>query len=376
MDAPQDHDRKLLERGGVAAAVIRNKERVLSLFCERAQASLDSAKDVSHPVLIDTLPGFITRLALALAPDSDKEFASQYSNIAHQHGNERARFAGYSLQEVIKEYQFMREIFVAVLSEKAAPTSAEWAIVHRSVDEAIAEAVTAFVKVQDEIRQLFTATLTHDFRGPLSNAWNYVELMRRTTEPSSREQHAQRAINNLRRIERMISELLDVSRRNAGEKMTLDPEEGEVGRLAKEVLEEFSTRAAGRLVLSIDRPINVFWSLKRMSQALHNLVENAIKYGRADQPITVRAVETHDRVQLSVHNVGDPIPPEELATLFQPYRRAAAASLSGKAGWGLGLALVEAIAEAHNGAVAVESSAQDGTTFTIDAMRDLRVAKR
>ena len=127
MDVPQDHDKQLLERGGVAAVVIRNKERLLELFCQRAQATLDGAKGVSHPVLIDTLPAFITRLALALSPDNGTEFASQYSNIARQHGNERARFAGYTLQEVIKEYQFMREIFVAVLREETMPTDAEWA---------------------------------------------------------------------------------------------------------------------------------------------------------------------------------------------------------------------------------------------------------
>jgi signal transduction histidine kinase len=244
--------------------------------------------------------------------------------------------------------------------------------VHRSVDEGIADAVTAFVQVHDGLREFFTATLTHDFRGPLSNAWNYVELMRRTRDEPQREQFAARAANNLRQIDRMVAELLDVGRRNAGEKMALDPQESEAGRLVKEVLDEFETRAAGRLVLSMDRPINVYWGAKRMGQAIHNLVENALKYGRADTPITVRVLETHDRVHVSVHNLGDPIPPGEQETLFQPYQRAAAASRSGKSGWGLGLALVEAIAEAHYGAVGVESTAEDGTTFTLDVVRDLR----
>jgi signal transduction histidine kinase len=375
MDVPQDHDGKLLEAGGTPAVIIRNKEKILERFCARAQSSLPGARRVSHPVLIDTLPGFITRLALALAPDSGKEFASQYTNMAQQHGNERARFSGYTLGEMVKEYQFIREILVDVVRAEGSPSDAEWGIVHRSVDEGIADAVTAFVRVHDGIRDFFTATLTHDFRGPLSNAWNYVELMRRTSDEPQREQFAARAANNLRRIDRMVAELLDVSRRNAGEKMSLDPEEGEAGKIVREVVDEFETRAAGRLVLSMDRPIEVYWDAKRMIQAIHNLVENALKYGRADTPITVRVLETHDRVHVSVHNFGEPIPPTEHATLFQPYQRAAAASRSGKTGWGLGLALVEAIAEAHNGAVGVESTAEDGTTFTLDVMRDLRAAK-
>lgn len=374
MDAPQDHDRTLLEHGGTPAAVIRNKEKLLHLFCERAQSDLEGARNVAHPIIIDTLPHFITRLALALAPGSGMEFASQYSNIALQHGNERARFTGYTLTEIIKEYQFIREILVEVLRAEANPSEAEWAIVHRSVDESIAQAVGAFVRVHDGVRELLTATLTHDFRGPLSNAWNFVELMRRTNDETRREQFAERAVSNLRRLERMVSELLDISRRNAGEKMSLEAQETEAGKLVKEVLEEFSALAAGRLVLSMDRPVDVYWGAKRMCQAVHNLIENAIKYGCADTQITVRVLETHERVHVSVHNFGEPIPPEEQATLFQPYQRASAAARSGKSGWGLGLALVEAIAEAHGGVVSVESTVEDGTTFTIDVLRDLRAA--
>ena len=92
MIAPQDHDAALLQAGGLPAVVIRNKEQILDRFCKRARQSLDSARGESHPVLIDTLPAFITRIALALAGDSYGEFASQYSNIPLQHGNERARF--------------------------------------------------------------------------------------------------------------------------------------------------------------------------------------------------------------------------------------------------------------------------------------------
>ena len=372
MDAPQDHDQQLIDDGGTPAAVVRNKERILALFCERVQSSLPGARDVAHPVIVDTLPAFITRLALSLVQGSDKEFATQYSNIALQHGNERARYTGYSLTEVVREYQFIREILTEVLLAEGEPSGAEWNLIHRSVDEGIAEAVTSFVQVHDGIRELFAATLTHDFRGPLSNAWNYLELMRRTSDATQREQFAERAVCNLRRIDQMIVGLLDVSRSNAGERMSLDVEESEAGSVVRAVLDEHAISAGARLVLSIDAPVTVYWGVRRMSQAVHNLVENAIKYGRADTPITVRVLETHDRVHVSVHNLGDPISREDQATLFQPYRRAPSAARSGKDGWGLGLTLVEAIAEAHGGAVEVESTAEDGTTFTLDVLRDVR----
>jgi signal transduction histidine kinase len=77
-------------------------------------------------------------------------------------------------------------------------------------------------------------------------------------------------------------------------------------------------------------------------------------------------------VHIAVHNFGEPIAKEDQPTLFKAYRRTTGAELSGKSGWGLGLTLVQAIAEAHGGSVAVESDPTDGTTFTIDLLRDVR----
>jgi signal transduction histidine kinase len=64
--------------------------------------------------------------------------------------------------------------------------------------------------------------------------------------------------------------------------------------------------------------------------------------------------------------------PDEKAKLFQAYQRTPSAEQSGKKGWGLGLVLVQAIAEAHGGTVAVESNVDEGTTFTLDILQDLR----
>jgi hypothetical protein len=95
MSTPQDYDGKLLAAGGLAAVLIRNKEKFLERFCDRVQGSLPSARREPHPVIIDTLPAFVTRLAMALHAIHDLEFASHRSNIAVAHGNERARFTRY-----------------------------------------------------------------------------------------------------------------------------------------------------------------------------------------------------------------------------------------------------------------------------------------
>jgi signal transduction histidine kinase len=146
---------------------------------------LPSASAESGPIIINTLPAFITRLALALAPGNEISFASEYSNLALAHGNERAKMTGYSLAEVIHEYQILREILMRTFRSETRLAPEEWDIVHRSIDEAMAEAATAYVQVQQRFRDLFTAALTHDFRGPLSNAMNYIDLIGREYVPGA-----------------------------------------------------------------------------------------------------------------------------------------------------------------------------------------------
>jgi signal transduction histidine kinase len=76
---------------------------------------------------------------------------------------------------------------------------------------------------------------------------------------------------------------------------------------------------------------------------------------------------------MSCHNEGEPIPAQILSELFLPFHRAPSAVSGDKPGWGLGLMLVQAIAVAHGGSVNIESTAQAGTTFTLDVLCDVRV---
>jgi signal transduction histidine kinase len=105
---------------------------------------------------------------------------------------------------------------------------------------------------------------------------------------------------------------------------------------------------------------------------VENLVTNAVKYGSPDTLITVRISSHEARVILSVHNDGPPIPVEEQKGLFLPFRRSEAARASVQRGWGLGLALVRSVAEAHGGSIGLDSAPGTGTTFTIDVPQDAR----
>lgn len=105
------------------------------------------------------------------------------------------------------------------------------------------------------------------------------------------------------------------------------------------------------------------WDGARIAQALSNLLGNAVQHGAKHGPIAVTLRGDADEVVLSVHNKGRAIPKHCQQDIFEPFRRLDPDDA--KANVGLGLYIVQAISVAHSGTVDVESSSDEGTTFTI-----------
>jgi signal transduction histidine kinase len=109
-----------------------------------------------------------------------------------------------------------------------------------------------------------------------------------------------------------------------------------------------------------------------LRRVIENLISNAAKYGSPTGPITLTLEKRASEIDISVHNVGNPLPREELLQLFDPFHRSSTADASPHVGWGLGLTLVRGVAEAHGGRVHVESTPEAGTTFTLSLPLDSR----
>jgi signal transduction histidine kinase len=102
-----------------------------------------------------------------------------------------------------------------------------------------------------------------------------------------------------------------------------------------------------------------------VSLALHNLLDNAVKYSGGRGPVRVEWARKANRIALSVRDDGPGIAPDERRRIFQRFVRGAAASAANVRGTGLGLAVVQLIAEAHGGDVVVDSAPGAGATFTL-----------
>ena len=107
------------------------------------------------------------------------------------------------------------------------------------------------------------------------------------------------------------------------------------------------------------------WDADRMTQAVGNLLTNALQYSPTNSLVTLRGRASAAQLILAVHNTGDAIEAQAQAELFEPLKRGAHLASSRQRNIGLGLFIVRAVALAHGGSVAVTSTQQGGTTFTL-----------
>jgi signal transduction histidine kinase len=169
----------------------------------------------------------------------------------------------------------------------------------------------------------------------------------------------------------MIQDLLDSAKFQTGERLRLHLEEFDIQEVVKEVDDQFTLTHGPRLRV-IGTTIRGWWDREAIKRAIENIIGNALKYGAPDAPIQTKIDLQNERMILTVHNEGEPIPPDEVECIFQVFRRADAAKEGNKEGWGIGLPYVRSVAESHGGSVAVDSTVHRGTTFTIDIPLDSR----
>jgi signal transduction histidine kinase len=223
-----------------------------------------------------------------------------------------------------------------------------------------------------DLRESFVSTLAHDLRNSLGTTKLNAGIIFNKSDSPDCKKMSQKIINSIERVDLMIENLLDANRIHVGDKLTLNVEEFNMIDLLKAMSEDLSEVSAGRIIITGDQKISGFWSRNGVRRALDNLVGNALKYGSPDQPITVSLQQIAEKVQIAVHNKGNPIHPKDLPILFQIHKRTKSAEASDVRGWGLGLTLVKGMVEAHGGTVEVESTPEKGTTFTMILPRDCR----
>ena len=352
------------------------REQVLDEWARRVRASLPQARQLRHPVLIDTIPAFYDNIAEAVSAGSTRKTSSDGSTTPTEHGGERARLTGYDHEALIGEYQILRGTIFDLLHDAGLVLAHQDILtIDACIDIGIKEAVNAFALVHSGMRERFAAALTHDMRGPLSVGTTALELILRTDDPARIKAMAAKALASLRRIDVMVSELLDSMAFHGAHEMRIQCSNFNVIEIVREIEADTAPLHQGRLQVS-GQDVSGWWGRSELKRAIENVVSNAFKYGDADRPVTLHIEADHQRLIIKVHNEGEPIPIEEQECIFQMYRRAEAATRKDMQGWGIGLPYVRAVAECHGGSVGLDSAFERGTTFLIDLPIDCRGLER
>src|SRR5215217_7400645 len=233
------------------------------------------------------------------------------------------------------------------------------------------------LKTEQNLRDTFVAALTHDLRTPLTAAKMSVQLLgRRHADLPTVQTSVARVSGSLDRAERMIQNLLDASRIQAGKRVALELGECDFHAVTAQTLDELAALYPERFVLKAEGVFKMKGDPLGLRRIVENLASNAAKYGAPGTPIEVLLDRTERQVSLQVRNQGAPIAADELQTIFEPFHRTRSATESAEKGWGLGLPLVRGLAEAHGGKAKVTSSAEQGTCFTITLPLDTTSEQR
>jgi signal transduction histidine kinase len=216
------------------------------------------------------------------------------------------------------------------------------------------------------LRDDFLAVAGHELKTPLTALLMQIQSLRRAIQKDPHTRVAERlekAANAGLRLERLIDQLLDVSRITAG-RLRLEPEALNLADLVEDVAARFvdaSIKQNDSIVVSCE-PVVGRWDRLRLEQVVNNLVANALKYG-GESPVEISLHQDQDSAVLEVVDRGIGIDEAHQQKIFQRFERAVAARDFG--GLGLGLWITRQIIEASGGSIEVESEPGRGSTFTV-----------
>ncbi len=216
-----------------------------------------------------------------------------------------------------------------------------------------------------ELREQFIAILGHDLRNPLQAIFLTSELMVRKTRDPVMADMASRIKSHSRRMSSLIDDILDFARGRLGGGIGLHVEAiKDINADLTSIVQELQAGHPSRQILSnirVSRTLRA--DLGRLQQVASNLIGNAVTHGAPGTPIKVSALTDEGDFVFEVWNEGEPISPDHITKVFDPFWRRETAG--NREGLGLGLHICSQIVRAHGGTLSVTSSRQAGTTFTV-----------
>lgn len=226
------------------------------------------------------------------------------------------------------------------------------------------------IDAADKMRSDFVANASHELRTPLAAILGYVETLQDMGDGKDPMQHRFLGIieREARRMQQLVLDLLSISRVEADRfRRPTTPVNltAIVASAVNQIQDSAEARPADIVPNISSQRLSVLGDTAQLSQLAHNIIGNAMKYGRSGTPISVQLVQEGQRAILRVSDQGDGIAPDHLPRLTERFYRVDDARTRSVGGTGLGLAIVKHITERHQGQLSIDSIVKEGTTVSI-----------
>ncbi|WP_181349978.1 ATP-binding protein [Thalassobacillus sp. CUG 92003] len=308
--------------------------------------------------------------------------AGQYLEAVEYHSD------AMSNGEVTKEQSFLpdelSQLFNRVITQETevmTETNVQgrtWVIIMTPLyDKAFVRGAVAVIRDMTEERRLdklrkdFIANVSHELRTPISMLQGYSEAIVDDVAETNEEKNELADIihDESLRIGRLVNELLDLARMEAGH-ISLSKEAVDVSPFIERIIHKFQGPAQEKQVdlrMNIDMPEQyIDMDPDRIEQVMTNLIDNAIRHTPVKGTVEINVTKENEWVEVSIQDSGTGIAEEDLPFVFERFYKAdrARKRKDGKKGTGLGLAIAKNIVEAHDGFINVHSKEGKGTIFS------------
>ena len=223
-------------------------------------------------------------------------------------------------------------------------------------------------KKEEQRKDDFMGMVSHELKTPLTSLKAYLQLLQRTEvniENSKQKNMLEKSVKQVDYMNSMINGFLNVSRLDSGQ-MHIEKTEFDLQILFTEIEHEvLSTNHTRNFIFKTSGSLTLFADRDKISQVLHNLIGNAIKYSPINTSITVEYLTTdNNSLKINVQDQGIGISREDQERIFERYYRVKDINSRSTSGFGIGLYLCKEIIELHNGTIEVQSSKNESTVFS------------
>jgi signal transduction histidine kinase len=222
-----------------------------------------------------------------------------------------------------------------------------------------------------KLKSDFVSSVSHEFKTPLTSMRTLIERIQagKVNDKTKMDQYISVIAQDTDRLTRLVGNILDFSKMEEG-KREFDFTETDVAQLVSRQVQEFQKDELRKdisiqAIIQKDVP-KLALDRESFSQALSNLLDNAVKFSPIKKEIHVRLSADGKNVILEVEDKGIGIPPDEMDKIFEKFYQGKNALKQTVKGAGLGLTLVKRTAEAHGGKVSVKSRVGVGSTFSLN----------